>query len=168
MVRTRSTSTRSRSKKKEIVEQNNNVVGSTMEQPEKEEMKGADVVYLRVSLRSPIRFDDIPDGKGGTKSIRLPALDDDLRGQRDGILTPDGNALFVQMSRSDWEALQAMYGDARMFHSYNGYPACVAEISSITDARKGAYRDEISAVKTGLAPIDPKSEGVVETSTHED
>ena len=167
MVR-KSTSTRARrSKAKETEATTGAVVGSTMEKPEKEELQGADVVYLRVSLRSPMRFDSIPDGKGGTKSVRLPALDENLRGKRDGILTPDGNALFFQLPRDDWEAIQAMYGDSRMFHSYNGFPACVAEISSISDARKGAYRDEIEAVKTGLAPVSPKSENVEETTSEE-
>ena len=163
--KTTSTRTKKVVKKEETT---GSVVGSTLEKPEEKELAGADVVYPRVSLRSPVRFDDIPDGKGGTKSITLPGLDDELKGQRDGILAPDGNAKFFQLPRQDWEALLAMYGDSRMFHSFNGYPACVAEIDSISDAKKGAYRDEIEATKTGFAPADPSGENVTEVVSDED
>ena len=138
------------------------VVGSTLEKPEDEALSGADVVTLRVSLRSPVRFDDIPDGDK-KKTITLPGLDEDLRGKRQGILAPDGNAIFFQLPRKDWENLLKMYGDQRMFKSYNGYPAAVAEINSLADAKKGAYKDEIEATKTGFEPVDPSSQNVEET-----
>lgn len=165
MVTKRKTTAKKTSVKTETT---GSVVGSTLEKPEEKELTGADVVYLRVSLRSPVRFDDIPNGKGGTKSVTLPGLDDELKGKRDGILAPDGNAKFFQLPRADWEAIKTMYGDTRMFHSYKGFPACVAEIGSITDARKGAYRDEIEATKTGFAPADPKAENVEENKSTED
>jgi hypothetical protein len=139
------------------------VVGSTMEtEKTNEALSGSDVVTLRVSLRAPHRFDDIPTDNGGTKSITLPSIDDNLRGQRNAILTPDGNAVFYQLSRSDWENIKAMYGDARMFKSYNGFPACVAEVSSLSDAKSGAYDDEIKATVTGYAPADPTALNVTE------
>jgi hypothetical protein len=168
VTRRKSTSKRKTATAEVKAENTGSVVGSTMDKPEEKELTGADVIYLRVSLRSPVRFDDIPDGKGGTKSVVLPGLDEDLRGKRDGILAPDGNAIFYQLPRKDWENLLAMYGDSRMFHSYKGFPACVAEVGSISDARKGAYDDEISETRTGYAPVDPKAENVEVSKAGED
>lgn len=141
---------------------NDGVVGSTMEKPASEALSGADVVTLRVSLRSRVCFDAIPDGKGGTKKIVLPSLDDSIRGVKNGILTPDGNAIFFQLPRADWENLVKLYGEQRMFKSYKGLPPCVAEITSLADAKKGAYRDEIEATQTGFAPVDPSAVNVEE------
>lgn len=139
------------------------VVGTTTEQEAEKSLHGSDVVVLRVSLRSPHRFDDVPNGSGGTKVVVLPGLDETLRGQRQGLLTPEGNAVFFQLPRADWEAILAMHGQERMFKSYQGFPACVAEIESVVAAKKGAVKDEIEATRTGFAPIDPKAEGVTET-----
>jgi len=140
------------------------VVGSTMEEKkENEALSGADVVTLRVSLRHSVRFDSIPCAEG-EKSITLIGIDEHLRGERNAILTPDGNAIFQQLPRSEWEALKAMYGDSKMFKSSNGFPACVAEVESLESAKKGVYNDEIKATVTGFAPADPTALNVEEST----
>ena len=62
-----------RPKKTAETDQNINVVGSTVEdrKEKSEDLQGADVVTLCVSLRNGHVFDDIPDGKGGFKKITL-------------------------------------------------------------------------------------------------
>lgn len=144
--------------------ENTGVVGSTMEEKKQEEsLSGADVVTLRVSLRHSVRFDSIPSD-GGVKTITLIGIDEHLRGERNAILTPDGNAIFQQMPRADWENLKAMYGDSKMFKSQNGFPACVAEVESLASAKKGVYDDEIKATVTGFAPADPTALNVEESA----
>lgn len=70
------------------------VVGATTDRSQTEALSGANVVTLRVSLRHPHKFDDLPDGRGGFKEVVLPGLDDHLRGKSSGILTAEGNAVF--------------------------------------------------------------------------
>ena len=157
---TRTRSRSSRSKAKDIKVTGGVVIGSTAEEKPKDRNIGADVVTLRVSLRHGYRMDDIPDGNG-TKIVCLPGLDDALRGERQGILTPDGNAIFFQLKRADWEAIKAIHGGERMFKSWKGLPPCVAEVDG-DSAQKGAYDDEIAATKTGLDATDPADVQVTE------
>ncbi len=146
---------------------NGRVVGSTTETQKEETLIGADVVTLRVSLRRAIRFDDIPSGNG-TKSVRLPSLDDLLRGKSEGVLTPEGNAIFYQLPRSEWEAIKAMYGDMQCFHQYQGRPPLVAEVESVIAARSGAYREDIEATDTKLGQADPTKLNVKEVKDGEE
>ena len=133
------------------------VVGSTVEDKnEKESLTGADVVTLCVSLRNGHIFDDIPDGKGGYKKIHLAGLDDHLRGQKGGVLTDKGNAIYQQLPRADWEALFKLHGKERMFNSWNGLPPCVFKVDSVSEAKKSKdIQDQIKETETGL---DPKAE----------
>ena len=157
-----STTTRRRSTKKAETAATT-VVGTTTEKEQQNEaLIGSEVVTLRVSLRRGYTMDDIPDGKGSTKCVTLPALDSALKGSKVGILTPEGNALFVQLSRTDWENVKRIHGRERMFNSYKGNPPCVAEVESLAAAKAGAYADEIAEVKTGYAPADPAKLGVEE------
>lgn len=149
-------------KKKSTSNNTVSIVGATNERQEKaEKLSGSNVVTLRVSLRRGYAMDDIPDGNGGTKRIILPALDSALKGQRQGILTPDGNALFIQMPKSDWEAVKKIHGRERMFNSYKGNPPCIAEVS---DTSSQTVKDEIKSVKTGYAPQNPSDLGVEEVT----
>lgn len=143
------------------------VVGASADKSRSTALRGADVVTLRVSLRRGYAMDDIPDGKGSTKTVVLPGLDSALKGQRRGILTPDGNALFVQLPRADWEQVKLRHGKERMFNSYKGFPPCVAEIESVEAAEAGAYKDDIEATVTGYAPADPEKLGVEEAPKSE-
>ena len=131
------------------------VVGATTDRSQAEALSGANVVTLRVSLRHPHKFDDLPDGRGGFKEVVLPGLDDHLRGKSSGILTAEGNAVFFQLPREDWETIKKMHGQEQMFLPWHGNPPLVAEIESVNAAKAGAYKDDIEATDTGLAPQDP-------------
>ena len=138
------------------------VVGATTDRAQAEELTGAGVTTLRVSLRHPHKFDDLPDGKGGVKTVILPGLDDNLRGKPNGILTAEGNAIFFQLPREDWETIKKMHGQEQMFLPWHGNPPLVAEIESVSAAKSGAYRADIEATQTGLGPQDPAKVNVTE------
>ena len=138
------------------------VVGATTDRSQTEALSGANVVTLRVSLRHPHKFDDLPDGRGGFKEVVLPGLDDHLRGKSSGILTAEGNAVFFQLPREDWETIKKMHGQEQMFLPWHGNPPLVAEIESVNAAKAGAYKDDIEATDTGLAPQDPAKLNVTE------
>ena len=138
------------------------VVGATTDRSQTEALSGANVVTLRVSLRHPHKFDDLPDGRGGFKEVVLPGLDDHLRGKSSGILTAEGNAVFFQLPREDWECLKKKHGQEQMFLPWRGNPPLVAEIESVSAAKSGAYKDDIEATDTGLAPQDPAKMNVTE------
>lgn len=148
--------------KKRTASKAGQVVGATTDRAQAEELKGAGVTTLRVSLRHPHKFDDLPDGNGGVKTIILPGLDDGLRGKPNGILTPEGNAVFFQLPREDWETIKKMHGQEQMFRPWHGNPPLVAEIESVEAAKTGAYKDDIEAIDTGLAPQDPAKLNVTE------
>lgn len=138
------------------------VVGATTDRSQAEALSGANVVTLRVSLRHPHKFDDLPDGRGGFKEVVLPGLDDHLRGKSSGILTAEGNAVFFQLPREDWETIKKMHGQEQMFLPWHGNPPLVAEIESVNAAKAGSYKDDIEATDTGLAPQDPAKLNVTE------
>lgn len=138
------------------------VVGATTDRAQAEELTGAGVATLRVSLRHPHKFDDLPDGQGGVKTVILPGLDDGLRGKPSGILTAEGNAIFFQLPREDWETIKKMHGQEQMFLPWHGNPPLVAEIESVSAAKSGAYREDIEATNTGLGPQDPAKVNVTE------
>ena len=149
-----------RPKKTAETDQNINVVGSTIEdrKEKSEDLHGADVVTLCVSLRNGHVFDDIPDGKGGFKKITLAGLDDHLRGTKGGILADKGNAVYQQMPRADWEALYKLHGKERMFNSWNGFPPCVFEVKNVAEAKKSKeIQDQIKASQTGIDPLPENS-----------
>lgn len=143
------------------------VVGATTDRSQTEALSGANVVTLRVSLRHPHKFDDLPDGRGGFKEVVLPGLDDHLRGKSSGILTAEGNAVFFQLPREDWETIKKMHGQEQMFLPWHGNPPLVAEIESVNAAKAGAYKDDIEATDTGLAPQDPAKLNVTEAPKSE-
>lgn len=143
------------------------VVGATTDRSQTEALSGANVVTLRVSLRHPHKFDDLPDGRGGFKEVVLPGLDDHLRGKSSGILTAEGNAVFFQLPREDWETIKKMHGQEQMFLPWHGNPPLVAEIESVNAAKSGAYKDDIEATDTGLAPQDPAKLNVTEAPKSE-
>lgn len=148
--------------KKKTTAKAGQVVGATTDRAQAEELTGAGVATLRVSLRHPHKFDDLPDGQGGIKTVILPGLDDNLRGKPSGILTAEGNAIFFQLPREDWETIKKMHGQEQMFLPWHGNPPLVAEIESVSAAKSGAYRDDIEATQTGLGPQDPAKVNVTE------
>ena len=55
-----------------------------------------------------------------------------------------------------------MHGQEQMFLPWHGNPPLVAEIESVNAAKAGAYKDDIEATDTGLAPQDPAKLNVTE------
>ena len=124
------------------------------------ELKRDDVI-IAVALRHGHKFSDIPDGNGGVKEIYFVGLDDELRGKREGILSPDGRAKYQRLSRDDWDNILKIHGKEQMFKPFNGSPACVFEIvGGMAEAHN--YESEIKNIKTGLAPVDLKKTKVEE------
>jgi hypothetical protein len=136
------------------------VVGSTLETKKTEAKTGANVVTIAVALRCGHKFTDVPNGQGGVKTVYLAGLDDNLRGNKGGILAPDGNCIFQTLDATDWENIKAMHGRERMFTGHNGHSPCVFEIKGGVD-NKSAYADEIANTSTGVAPLDATKQGVV-------
>ena len=136
------------------------VVGCSDTEINKTEIKSDDVI-IAVALRHGHKFSDIPDGNGGVKEIYLVGLDDELRGKREGVLSPDGRAKYQRLSRTDWENILKIHGKEQMFKTFNGFPACVFEIKGgMAEAHN--YESEIKNIKTGLAPVDLKKSKVEE------
>ena len=136
------------------------VVGCSDTEINKTEIKSDDVI-IAVALRHGHKFSDIPDGNGGVKEIYLVGLDDELRGKREGVLSPDGRAKYQRLSRADWENILKIHGKEQMFKPFNGSPACVFEIvGGMAEAHN--YESEIKNIKTGLAPVDLKKSKVEE------
>ena len=136
------------------------VVGSSDTEINKTEIKSDDVI-IAVALRHGHKFSDIPDGNGGVKEVYLVGLDDELRGKREGILSPGGRAKYQRLSRTDWENILKIHGKEQMFKPFNGFTACVFEIKGgMAEAHN--YESEIKNIKTGLAPVDLKKSKVEE------
>ena len=136
------------------------VVGSSDTEINKTEIKSDDVI-IAVALRHGHKFNDIPDGNGGVKDVYLVGLDDELRGKREGILSPDGRAKYQRLSRADWDNILKIHGKEQMFKPFNGSPACVFEIKGGMEEAHN-YESEIKNIKTGLAPVDLKKSKVEE------
>ena len=91
----------------------------------------------------------------------LVGLDDELRGKREGVLSPDGRAKYQRLSRADWDNILKIHGNEQMFKPFNGFPPCVFEIEGgMAEAHN--YESEIKNIKTGLAPVDLKKSKVEE------
>ena len=136
------------------------VVGSSDTEIKKNEIKSDDVI-IAVALRHGHKFSDIPDGNGGVKEIQRVGRDDELRGKREGILSPDGRAKYQRLNRADWENILKIHGKEQMFKPFNGFQPCVFEIEGgMAEAHN--YESEIKNIKTGLAPVDLKKSKVEE------
>ena len=123
------------------------VVGCSDTEINKTEIKSDDVI-IAVALRHGHKFSDIPDGNGGVKEIYLVGLDDELRGKREGVLSPDGRAKYQRLSRTDCENILKIHGKEQMFKPFNGLPPCVFEIEGgMAEAHN--YESEIKNIKTG-------------------
>ena len=117
------------------------VVGSSDTEINKTEIKSDDVISV--------------------KDVYLVGLDDELRGKREGILSPDGRAKYQRLSRADWENILKIHGKEQMFKPFNGFSPCVFEIEGgMAEAHN--YESEIKNIKTGLAPVDLKKSKVEE------
>lgn len=138
-------------------------VVATLDEPAEIEVEGETTV-VACHLPFDIRFDDIPDGKGGFKSITLTGLNSALRGKSSGILQVDGS-LAQSLLKKDWEAILKIHGREAVFTGVNGQIPCIIEVGN--KANFLARESELREQRHGLEPIDPKKVGVQETPKEE-
>lgn len=109
-------------------------------------------VTLACHLMTAVKFDNIPDGNGSTKTIVIPGINDNLRGNTaGGILLGKGNSIAVTLSASDWENMKRLYGNMSLFKSQNGLPPCIMEISGKDEFENS---DEVKAQVAGTEPLE--------------
>lgn len=144
-------------KEKEPVELNN---FDRKQKTSKEKIQG-ETVIISCSLPHGLKFDDVPDPKGGYKTIVFPGLNDALKGKPEGILLGAGYAVTKTLARVDWENIKKAHGRERAFNSYNGMPPCLFELKNEDEWH--ARQDEVAQQDHGLNPIDPASVGVEES-----
>lgn len=136
------------------------VVGSTMEQAPQVEESG-ETIAIACSLPFGLRFTDIPNGKGGTKTVVLPGVNQALKGKKSGTLALPGNAICVTLPKADWEALVRIHGKEVAFTGRNGAMPCIWPVGDLKGFH--AAESEIAEMKHGLEPINPEAVGVKET-----
>lgn len=136
------------------------VVASTLENETESAVEGG-TIAIACCLPFGLRFDDIPDGKGGTKVVTLPGLNEGLRGKREGVLALPGNAVCVQLPKQDWEALLKTHGREVAFTGRDGRMPCVYPVGDVKGFKSA--RSEIAEMKHGLEPIAPDVVGVTES-----
>ena len=109
-------------------------------------------VTLACHLMTAVKFDNIPDGNGSTKTIVIPGINDNLRGNTaGGILLGKGNSIAVTLSASDWENMKRLYGNMSLFKSQNGLPPCIMEISGKDEFENS---DKVKAQVAGTEPLE--------------
>ena len=160
MATTRRTSTVTNTQATQTVEVAQ-VVESTIKDPKMKGEESSATVAIAVCLIHGIEFDDIPDGKGGYKSIVFPGINSHLKGLKEGILTSGGDALCINIPKSDWEHIKRLHGKEAAFIGRNGCPPCIYEFGSVKAFK--ANHDLISQMRTGVEPINPTSVNVEET-----
>lgn len=136
------------------------IVASTTQEEAKAEDAGSETIAIAVCLPHSVKFDDIPNGNGGYKSITLPGINSNLRGVKNAVLALPGNALCVQLPKSDWEALIAVHGRETAFVGRDGRIPCIYPVGD-KEGFKDA-RSEIAEMRNGLEPVVPKEVGVEE------
>lgn len=112
----------------------------------------SNTVKLACHLMTAVKFDNIPDGNGSTKTIVIPGINDNLRGQTGGILLGQGNSIAVTLSAADWENMKRLYGNMSLFKSYNGLPPCIMELKGGKDEFENS--DEVKAQVAGTEPLE--------------
>ena len=153
MATTRRTSTVTNTQATQTVEVAQ-VVESTIKDPKMKGEESSATVAIAVCLIHGIEFDDIPDGKGGYKSIVFPGINSHLKGLKEGILTSGGDALCINIPKSDWEHIKRLYGSMGQFKSYNGLPPCIMELNGGKD--EFDHSDKVKAQENGDEPLTEK------------
>lgn len=137
------------------------VVESTIRDPKMKGEESSATVAIAVCLTHGIEFNDIPDGKGGFKTVVFPGINSHLKGLKEGILTSGGDALCINIPKTDWENIKRLHGREIAFVGRNGRPPCIYEFGSVKAFKSN--QDIIREMRTGLEPVDPTSVNVEET-----
>lgn len=142
------------------------IVADTAEQDTKSVSgtAGTDFTYVASGLALGIKFDDVDNGNGGTKTVELPGINHTLVGKPTGILLGTGNAVLVRVAKADWEDIKRKHGRERIF---TAVPPLVFEVPG-GKAELDSRSDEVKAIQNGVSPVDPKSAGVEKAKPAED
>lgn len=134
---------------------------------EREEARAAvptgETVTVACHLAHPLKFDDVPNGIGGTKTIIFPGINDSLVGRKSGILIGAGKAVAVTIAKKDWQAIKAMHGKEAVFVGVNGFPPCLIEMKDAAEF-KARKNEIVSEMRHGLEAKTAESVGVKEAT----
>lgn len=155
--------TKNQAQEKTVVEPE--VIASTLEDESEKIEASGETIAIACCLPFGLKFSDIPDGKGGTKTVVLPGVNKALRGKSDGILALPGNAVCVTLLKKDWDAILQIHGREMAFTGRDGGMPCVYPVGDVKGFKSA--KSEIKEMKTGVEPIDPKAVGVKETDPKE-
>ena len=136
------------------------IVGDTVTEKAKAASvsKTSPYTYVACGLMNGIKFDDVDNGNGGTKTVEFSGINYALRGKAEGILNSTGNAVLSKVAKADWEDILRKHGRERVFTSV---PALLFEVAG-GQAELDAREDEVSEIQNGLSPVDPKKVAGVE------
>ncbi len=111
---------------------------------------GEENILIACHLAHGIAFDDVPDGKGGTKTIVFPSINQ--AAGNGGILVGTGKAVAIQISKRDWENIKRMHGREIAFTGRNGGAPCIVPMKDQNEFR-ARQNEIISEMQSGLEPL---------------
>ena len=129
------------------------IVGDTVTEKAKAASvsKTSPYTYVACGLMNGIKFDDVDNGNGGTKTVEFSGINYALRGKAEGILNSTGNAVLSKVAKADWEDILRKHGRERIFTSV---PALLFEVAG-GQAELDAREDEVKEIQNGLSPVEP-------------
>lgn len=99
MARTKTNTTKSTRKPQTVGTQ---IITDTTEEPAKNVSGNTEeTVYIACGMPLGIKFDDVDNGNGGTKTVTFPGVNHALRGKAKGILLGAGNAVLVAIAKEE-------------------------------------------------------------------
>lgn len=129
------------------------IVGDTVTEKAKAASvsKTSPYTFVACGLMNGIKFDDVDNGNGGTKTVEFFGINHALRGKAEGILNSTGNAVLSKVAKADWEDILRKHGREPIFTSV---PALLFEVAG-GQAELDAREDEVSEIQNGLSPVEP-------------
>ena len=129
------------------------IVGDTLTEKAKAASvsKTSPYTYVACGLMNGIKFDDVDNGNGGTKTVEFSGINYALRGKAEGILNSTGNAVLSKVAKADWEDILRKHGRERVFTSV---PALLFEVAG-GQGELDARADEVKEIQNGLSPVEP-------------
>lgn len=129
------------------------IVGDTVTEKAKAASvsKTSPYTFVACGLMNDIKFDDVDNGNGGTKTVEFSGINHALRGKAEGILNSTGNAVLSKVAKADWEDILRKHGRERVF---TAVPALLFEVPG-GQVELDAREDEVSEIQNGLSPVEP-------------
>lgn len=115
------------------------IIADTAEQEAKKvsDVAGDEIIYIACGMPLGLKFDDVDNGNGGTKTVVFPGVNHALRGQAKGVLLGAGNAVLVGVARRDWEDIKRKHGGERAF---TAMPPLLWEMRSEKEFKRAEMR----------------------------